>query len=68
MNQIGRLKEWTGQLLPKDDKLNYVYEMHTVREGREERFSVPYNDAFAVAPNILFEPEALNALQRAKDA
>jgi hypothetical protein len=51
-------------LIPKEDKINHVYEMITVRDGHEEHYNVPYSDTICVASHVLFEPDVLNALKR----
>ena len=53
--QISKLKERAVQFNPKDDKSNYVYDMHTIRDGKEERFQVAHTDALNLAPHILFQ-------------
>jgi hypothetical protein len=56
MQQMKVLKERLVQFQMKDDKSNYLYDMHTFRDGKEERFQVAHTDAICLAPLLYFEP------------
>ena len=41
--------------------------MHTIRDGHEEKFSLPYSETLCLPAHLLFDPEPLNILKRNND-
>lgn len=58
------LKERIIQIVPKDDRSNYLYDMHTVRDQKEEKFQVAHTDSLFLATQLLFEPVLGNSINK----
>ncbi|KAL4510469.1 hypothetical protein ABPG72_004623 [Tetrahymena utriculariae] len=64
MHQIEKLKEKHASFEQAEDLSNRVFEMHCVRNGIEELFTVQYNEALYISPTIIFHADILNALTK----
>ncbi|CAD8176546.1 unnamed protein product [Paramecium pentaurelia] len=62
--QMEKLKEKACQLTQKEDKLNYNYELHCLRNQKEKRFFVQHNDGLYISANTLFESEPFNEIRK----
>ncbi|KAM3130902.1 hypothetical protein pb186bvf_017014 [Paramecium bursaria] len=61
--QMEKLKEKACLLIQKEDKLNYLYELHCSRDAQEKKFLVQHNDGLYVVANSFTEQDCLNALR-----
>ncbi|EGR28054.1 hypothetical protein IMG5_184190 [Ichthyophthirius multifiliis] len=64
MHQIEKLKEKYCSFEFIEDSQNRIYEMHCVRNGIEELFTVQHNESMQIAPQSYFNAEIFNSLQK----